>query len=146
MDALRANRRNMLRRYQLPSSTRVKNSSYFTGLAQAFDEQGNGLILRGQDFIWDVSKHGNSPHMPAQLAEELVSLVLKRYRDELKQSPRRVVIHKTTEYWPDERSGLQAALDKIDQFDLVAICPTKDIRLLRDARYPILERKLRFSR
>ena len=115
-----------------------KNSTYFTGLAQAFDEQGNGLVLRGQDFVWDVSKHGTSPHLPAQLAEELVSLVLKRYRDELKQSPRRVVIHKTTEYWPEERQGLQVALNAVDQFDLVALRPTEDIRLLRDARYPIL--------
>lgn len=121
--------------HRVPGS---KNSSYFTGLAQAFDEQGNGLVLRGQDFVWDVSKHGNSPHMPAQLAEELVSLVLKRYRDEMKQSPRRVVIHKTTEYWLEERQGLQAALQGIDQFDLVAVRPTGDVRLFRDARYPIL--------
>ena len=121
--------------HQMPGS---KNSSYFTGLAQAFDEQGNGLVLRGQDFVWDVSKHGNSPHIPAELAEELVLLVLKRYRDELKQSPRRVVIHKTTEYWPEERQGLHAALKGVDQFDLVAIRPTEDVRLLRDARYPIL--------
>jgi hypothetical protein len=121
--------------HRVPGS---KNFSYFTGLAQAFDEQGNGLVLRGQDFVWDVSKHGNSPHMPAPLAEELISLVLKRYRDELKQLPRRVVIHKTTEYWPEERQGLQTALKGVDQFDLVAIRPTEDVRLLRDARYPIL--------
>lgn len=121
--------------HRVPGS---RNTSFFTGLAQAFDEQGNGLVLRGQDFVWDVSKHGSAPHMPAELAEELVSLVLKRYRDELKQSPRRVVIHKTTEYWPDERQGLQAALKGIDQFDLVAVRPTEDVRLLRDARYPIL--------
>lgn len=115
-----------------------KNSGYFTGLAQAFDEQGNGIVLRGQDFLWDVGKHGNSPHMPAHVAEELVSRVLKRYQDELKQSPRRVVIHKTTEYWPEERSGLESALKSVDQFDLVAVRPTEDIRLFRDARYPIL--------
>lgn len=121
--------------HRVPGS---RHTSYFTGLAQAFDEQGNGLVLRGQDFVWDASKHGNSPHMPAQLAEELVSLVLKRYRDELKQSPRRVVIHKTTEYWPEERQGLQAALKGVNQFDLVAVRPTEDVRLLRDARYPIL--------
>lgn len=121
--------------HRVPGS---KNSSYFTGLAQAFDEQGNGLVLRGQDFVWDVSKHGNSPHMPAELADDLVSLVLKRYRDELKQSPRRVVIHKTTEYWPEEREGLQTALEAVDQFDLVAVRPTEDVRLLRDAKYPIL--------
>ncbi len=121
--------------HRVPGS---KNSCYFTGLAQAFDEEGNGLVLRGQDFVWDVSKHGNSPHMPSDLAEELVSMVLKRYRDELKQAPRRVVIHKTTEYWPEERVGLMNALRDINQFDLVAVRPTEDVRLLRDARYPIL--------
>lgn len=121
--------------HRVPGS---RNTSYFTGIAQAFDEQGNGLVLRGQDFIWDVSKHGNSPHMSALVAEELVSLVLKRYRDELKQLPRRVVIHKTSEYWPDEREGLRAALKGVDQFDFVAVRSTEDIRLLREARYPIL--------
>lgn len=115
-----------------------KNTGYFTGLAQAFDEQGDGLVLRGQDFLWDVSKHGNSAHMPAHIAEELVSRVLKRYLDEMKQSPRRVVVHKTTEYWSEEREGLQAALARVDQFDLVAARPTDDIRLFRDARYPVL--------
>jgi hypothetical protein len=121
--------------HRVPGS---KNVSYFTGLAQAFDEKGNGLVLRGQDFVWDIAKHGNSPHLPGALAEELVTLVLKRYRDELKQSPRRVVIHKTSEYWPEERDGLRAAMKGVDQFDLVAIRPSEDIRLLRDARYPIL--------
>lgn len=115
-----------------------KNTGYFTAVAQAFDEQGNGLVLRGQDFVWDSSRYGNSPHMPTALANELVSLVLKRYRDEQKQLPRRVVIHKTTEYWPDEREGLKSALDSVNQFDFVAVRPTDDIRLLRDARYPVL--------
>lgn len=121
--------------HQVPGT---KNSSYFTGLAQAFDEQGSGLVLRGQDFRWDVNKHGKSPHMTAQIAEQLVSMVLKRYRDEMKRSPRRVVIHKTTEYWPEEREGLLSAMQHVDEFDLVAVRPTEDIRLLRDARYPIL--------
>ena len=115
-----------------------KKSGYFSAVAQAFDEQGNGLILRGQDFIWDANKQGNSPHMPANLASELVSLVLKRYTDELKYAPRRVVVHKTTEYWPEEREGLQSSLSLVNQYDLVAVRPTEDIRILRDAKYPIL--------
>ncbi len=117
--------------------TGTSNRGYFTGLAQAFDEQGNGVVLRGQDFTWDTSHLGNSPHMPANVSEELIARVLKRYKDELKQQPRRVVIHKSTEYWPDERSGIRAALTGINQFDLVAIRPTDDIRLFRDARYPV---------
>lgn len=116
----------------------TKRSSYFTGVAQAFDEQGNGLVLRGQDFLWDTNKHGNSAHLPEQLAEELIGVVLKRYRDETKQNPRRVVIHKTSEFWPSERDGIVRALKSVDQFDLISVRPTEDIRILRDARYPIL--------
>ena len=77
--------------------------------------------------------------MPALIAEDLVLRVLKRYKDELKQAPRRVVIHKTTEYWPEERQGLMSALAEIPQFDLVAVRPTDRVRLFRDALlYPIL--------
>lgn len=116
----------------------TKKSSYFTGVAQAFDEQGNGLVLRGQDFLWDTDQHGNSAHLSAALAEELISLVLKRYQDETKQNPRRVVVHKTSEFWPAERDGIVEALKPVDQFDLISVSPTEDIRVLRDARYPIL--------
>jgi hypothetical protein len=116
----------------------TKRSSYFTGVAQAFDEQGNGLVLRGQDFVWDAAKHGNSPHLSNHLAAELVQTVLRRYRDETKRDPKRVVIHKTSEFWPEEKEGFLSALNNVDEFDLIAVRPTDDIRLLRDARYPVL--------
>ena len=121
--------------HRLPGS---KQSAYFTGLAQAFDEHGNGLVLRGQDFEWDVRKHGSSPHLPEQAAEDLINTVLKRYRDEVKQLPRRVVIHKTSNYWPAERSGIQRALRAIEQHDLVCVQPSDELRVLREARYPVL--------
>jgi hypothetical protein len=121
--------------HRLPGS---KRSAYFTGLAQAFDEYGNGLILRGQDFEWDVRKHGSSPHLPEEAAEDLVNRVLKRYRDEIKQTPRRVVIHKTSSYWPAERMGIQRALRSVEQHDLVCVQPTDELRVLREARYPVL--------
>jgi hypothetical protein len=121
--------------HRLPGS---KRSVYFTGLAQAFDEYGNGLVLRGQDFEWDTQKHGSSPHLPEQAAEELIGAVLKRYRDEIKQAPRRVVVHKTSSFWPEERTGIQRALRVVEQHDLISVVPTDELRVLREARYPIL--------
>ena len=47
-------------------------------IAQAFNEDGDGLVLRGQKFRWD-DEFGRSPHMPAHLAEQLVREVLERY-------------------------------------------------------------------
>lgn len=112
--------------------------NYFTSLAQAFDEHGDGLVLRGQDFHWDTAKNGSSPHLSAELARDLIDSVLRRYRDEMKQVPRRVVIHKTSKFWPKERDGFEDALSGVYEYDLLAVAPTEDIRMLRDGQYPVL--------
>ena len=41
-------------------------------IAQAFNEHGDGLVLRGQKFRWDDNL-GKSPHLPANLAETVSS-------------------------------------------------------------------------
>lgn len=115
-----------------------------TSVAQAFDEHGDGLVLRGQDFAWDEARQGRSPHLDRQQATALMEMVLKRYTDEMKQTPSRVVIHKSSRFWPEERDGFQKALAGIRHFDLVAVYPTSEIRLLRAGRYPPL-RGTRFS-
>ena len=115
-----------------------------TSVAQAFDEHGDGLVLRGQDFLWDEDRQGRSPHLDESGAKDLIEMVLKRYQDEMKQTPSRVVIHKTSRFWPAERTGFEKALKSIRHFDLVAVSPTSRIRLLRDGQYPPL-RGTRFS-
>lgn len=109
-----------------------------TSVAQAFDEHGDGLVLRGQDFPWDERTQGRSPHLDGDTARSLIEMALKRYRDEMKQNPSRVVIHKTSRFWPEEREGFEQALGGVHQFDLVSITPTNRIRLLRDGKYPPL--------
>jgi hypothetical protein len=115
-------------------------------LVQAFDEHGEGLVLRGHDFEWDPAKQGSrSPHLSHNQAGDLIEKVLTRYTAEMKQSPRRVVIHKTSRYWPDERSGFQAALGaRVESFDLLALERQSNVRLLTTATYPPL-RGTRFS-
>jgi hypothetical protein len=116
-----------------------KGANVRTSVAQAFDEQGVGLVLRGPDFQWDDERYGRSPHLDAEVARDLLSLVLKRYSDETNRpAPGRVVIHKTSRYWPDEREGIQAALKGIRAFDLVAVSPTSAVRLFRAGMYPPL--------
>lgn len=109
-----------------------------TSVGQAFDEHGDGLVLRGQDFPWDENKQGRSPHLDEERAKDLIEMVLKRYGDEMKQTPSRVVIHKSSRFWPEERLGFEKALAGIRQFDLVAVHPTSEIRLLRAGQYPPL--------
>lgn len=110
-------------------------STLRTSVVQAFDENGEGLVLRGHDFHWDEEK---SPHLSEELAGQLIEMVLDLYRDERKQLPQRVVVHKTSRYEPQERAGFESALSGISQFDLVALSPTSEVRLIRAGQYPPL--------
>jgi len=109
-----------------------------TSIAMAFDESGEGLILGGQEFS-SSEDDGPSPHLNAAQAESLLSATLSRYRKERKTTPRRVVVHKTSVFWPGEREGFEAALSKhVTSFDLLAFTPFSHTRLIRQGQYPAL--------
>ena len=117
-----------------------------TSLVQAFDEHGEGLVLRGHDFEWDVEKEGSrSPHLTESQTYDLIQMVLARYQQEMKQTPRRVVVHKTSQYWPKEREGFRAALsNRVAQYDLLSLSRQSTVRLITTSKYPPL-RGTRFS-
>jgi len=69
-----------------------ERSSLRTSVVQAFDENGEGLVLRGHDFDWDEQRHGKQPHLPDEVAGMLINTVLDRYAEERGQLPQRVVI------------------------------------------------------
>ena len=72
-------------------------------------------------------------------ANELLARTLTRYSDILGQSPRRVVIHKTSRYWPDELAGLRAAASQVTgQVDLLALAGQSRFRAVPPSRYPPL--------
>lgn len=116
-------------------------------VAQAFDYLGQGLVLRGDPFEWDEEKMGRSPHLPRQAARKLISRTLREYiRVNREVAPRRVVIHKTSEFWgPGEAQyneldgfleGIYDVNAKCDT-DLVALRQT-GVRLFREGKYPPL--------
>ncbi len=117
-----------------------------TSLVQAFDERGEGLVLRGHDFEWDPSKTGSrSPHLTAEGAYKLMELILDQYESVMKQTPARVVVHKTSRYWPDERDGFRAAIEaRVRRYDLMALEAQSRVRLITTSKYPPL-RGTRFS-
>jgi len=117
-----------------------------TSLVQAFDEHGDGLVLRGPDFEWDPATHNTkSPHLRGDQAHALVELILRRYQEEMKQTPQRVVVHKTSKWWPEEKDGFEEALrKKINRYDLLTLQPQSAARLLPVSKYPPL-RGTRFT-
>jgi hypothetical protein len=122
------------------------NSTVQTSLIQAFDENGDGLVLRGHDFTWDADKEGTaSPHLSEEKAAQLIDLALTKYRQERGQFPKRVVVHKTSRYWAAEKHGFEAALKKyVAQYDLLALTKQNTARLLVASQYPPL-RGTRFT-
>lgn len=115
------------------------SSSLRTSVVQAFDEKGEGLVLRGHKFHWDEKKYGKSPHLPADQAKILIDMVLAQYRYENgDRLPNRVVIHKSSRFESDEYQGFREALREVSEIDLVSLAPTSDARLLRTGKYPPL--------
>lgn len=111
-------------------------------IAQAFDELGNGWVMRGDEFPWNESRDGRQPHLPADLAMDLIERSVRRYREEVGTVPNRVVIHKQSQYSNEERTAfadaIRTQLGNSASFDLVGLRGTSDIRLLREGRYPPL--------
>ena len=73
-------------------------------MAQAFSDQGEGLVLRSEPFRWEGSA---SPHVPRELARDLMERVVKAYTEHVRQPPRRVVVHKKQRFWDEERAGMR---------------------------------------
>lgn len=113
-------------------------STLRTSVVQAFDENGEGLVLRGHDFHWDDESEGRSPHLTEELASMLIDMVLDRYQEERRQLPQRLVLHKSSRFEDAERRGFEHALRRVSQYDLVALSRNHDVRLVRAGRYPPL--------
>lgn len=106
-----------------------------TSIAQIFNELGRGVILRGEEI--QLKKFDRTPHLSEEQAYKLMYDSLKEYYEAVKIFPKRLVLHKTSNYSADEIYGFrQAANDlHISQVDLVTIQRT-DLRLYRQGAYP----------
>jgi hypothetical protein len=117
-----------------------------SSMVRAYDEHGEGVVLRGEDFEWDPRASGSpSPHLSYDQAARLVQMGLARYEREMGQRPTRVVVHKTSRYWPGELDGFRSVLaDSVRRFDLLALQRQTSVRLITTTKYPPL-RGTRFA-
>jgi hypothetical protein len=115
------------------------SSTLRTSVAQAFTDRGEGFVLQGDSFEWDPTKQlEKSPHLSRQDAHKLLERVLKVYTDQLGgQSPRKVVLHKSSRYTTEERAGFEDALRNIPQYGMLTI-QRRGIFCLRPGNKPTL--------
>jgi hypothetical protein len=99
-----------------------------TSIAQVFTHTGEGLVLRGERAIVDEAT--GYPHLSEQGAYGIMHDVLETYRAQMHTLPTRLVVHKSSRFWPDELSGFNKASDSVELKDYVAIMK-RGIRFMR---------------
>ena len=107
-------------------------------MAQVFLDTGESFILRGDSFEWNDEKHPFSPHLSSDSAKKLVNYVITQYKQIRHDAmPSRIVIHKTSSYWEEEKDGFMSAIEKIPKKDLITISET-GIRFYRPGKFSVL--------
>jgi hypothetical protein len=108
-----------------------------TSLAQVFDEQGRGLILRGSPV--EIDKSDKQPHLSNEQAYDLLVKAIEGYHFAEGIFPKRVVIHKSSRYTEQELEGFITAINdkSVNTFDFVTVLES-DVRLFRSGSYPPL--------
>jgi hypothetical protein len=109
----------------------------YSSLAQVFSNRSEGVVLRGDKFQWDEKKLGRSPHLTREDAAKLARKVVAGYELYHQRKPSRVIVHKTSSYWPDELAGFKEGLADVADFDLVSLSQ-RATRLFREGDYPPL--------
>lgn len=106
-----------------------------TSLAQIFNENGKGVILRGTPVTED--KDDKKPHLSYDQSLGLLKDALTKYKFATGTMPGRVVLHKTSKYYEDELEGLIQAMQDlgITEYDIVTVMET-DLRFFRNNLYP----------
>jgi len=109
-----------------------------TSVAQQFSEHGEGFVLRGERFEWNPKDSlEKSPHLPEEQASKLLKQVLEVYEKQVGTYPRKVVLHKTSRYTQEERTGFEDALANIRHYALTTI-GRRGLFCLRPGMKPVI--------
>ena len=108
-----------------------------TSLAQVFGA-GEGIVLQGGQAVVNKDKGDSQPHLTEEDAATLLRSAIAEYTLQHDTPPRRVVVHKTSRYWPEELAGLKKALNGINHYDLLAFAERQETRFMRLGTRPVL--------
>ncbi|HEC91442.1 MAG TPA: hypothetical protein ENI51_00350 [Candidatus Atribacteria bacterium] len=108
-----------------------------TSMAQIFLDTGESFVLRGDPFEWKSRSKPNSPHLDRIRAKKLIEKVLKQYHENRGNYPSRLVVHKSSNYWPEEKEGFFEGTENLEKIDLVTITESP-IRFFRPGKFATL--------
>jgi hypothetical protein len=114
----------------------LKDAATQTSLAQVFSGSGEGMVLKGQRAVID-KKRDRKPHLDETGAEQLLRQAIDLYAQHHGAKPSRVVLHKSSRYWPEELVGFKEALGDIYRYDFLTL-ERLDTRFMRLGKEPPL--------
>lgn len=97
----------------------VADADMQTSLAQVFGA-GEGLVLKGEKAVVD-KKRDKQAHLTESGAKTILERAIKIFTTVNQQPPKRVVVHKTSRYWPEELRGFEEAIGDIRYHDFLAL-------------------------
>ena len=116
--------------------THVGGPQFFTCCSQVFDAEGSGLEFVAYD-TREVATYRENPFLSRTDMFRVMTRSLEIYRHRhAGKSPRRVMVHKTTEFKQDEVDGCMEALHLCESVDLVQIVQDVTWRGVRIDRGP----------
>lgn len=113
----------------------TKRALVHSALAQAFSTNGGGFALRGSTLDPEPSGSRRTPHLNEEQAAALGAKVLSEYVARNGVAPKRIVLHKSSRFTPQERDGFNKALKDVPKVQLLALMPAST-RLVTHASYP----------
>lgn len=116
----------------------LDQSALHTGVAQVFNELGDGVVVRGGQAR--RSKRDRQVHLSESDARLLLIDALERYRQYHHTLPARAVIHKSSPFDEAEAAGFLAAAKECGTYstELIWIPRREDVRLFRRGSNPPL--------
>lgn len=114
------------------------SESLDTAVAHIFNEQGDGVIVRGGTA--HISREDRQPHLPAADAGSLLANALAVYKREHHTFPARVVVHKSSRFTAEEAKGFAASADdrELHALDLIWVTNSEDALIFRPGTAPPL--------
>lgn len=115
----------------------LDKQALLTSVAQVFNERGEGVVVRGGHAT--ISKEDRQAHLPERHAYDLLKNALASYYETHRTFPARMVIHKSSRFDNDEKSGFAAALAErgIATHDFLWVSDS-NTKLYRAGQYPPL--------
>lgn len=115
---------------------RLHGGAIGTSMAQVFTPEGEGFVMRGDEFPWASRK---PPHLDGESAAKLLNGAIELYTKQTGgRLPRRIVLHKSSKYTAEELDGFKKAAGNVDH-DFVAILDgTSRVAVFRQGEQPVL--------